>query len=176
MAGFDASKVERVSNPVPAQHAALLAAKRVDAISQFVPAVDSVRTIAKEEVTTLPFVDHIGDLYGSAMAVSTETVENRADLVRRFNRALLKGLRHAVEQPEEAGRIYAGQPETQGQQAAAATVELTAIQGYVAPLGQGRIGHFDLGRVARNIAILQGAGTIGRGLKPEDVVAADLVE
>ncbi|MDG4834848.1 ABC transporter substrate-binding protein [Solwaraspora sp. WMMD1047] len=176
LAGFDHSTIEWVSNPVPAQHAALLAAGKVDAASQFVPAVDSVRQLAGQEITVLPFADWIGDLHGSAIAVTTTTAREKPDLVRRFNRALLRGLRHAVDQPDLAGQIYAAQDETQGQQAATATSELQGLRGYVEPLGDYPFGHFDEGRVARNIAILQGAGAIRPGLMPQDIVAFDLAE
>ncbi|MFY1696103.1 ABC transporter substrate-binding protein [Solwaraspora sp. WMMA2101] len=175
LAGFDPSGVQWVSNPVPAQHAALLAEGRVDAISQFVPAVESVRSVAKQDLSVLPFVDWIGDLHGSAMAVSTATATNRADVVRRFNRALLRGLVYCMQDPEPAGKAYAAQPETQGQQAHLATAELTALRGYVTP-AEGRLGHFDEARVARNIAILHGAGAIPAGLTPPDIIAPDLVE
>ncbi|MDG4764450.1 ABC transporter substrate-binding protein [Solwaraspora sp. WMMD406] len=175
LAGFDPSAVRWVSNPVPAQHAALLAAGQVDAISQFVPAVESVRSVAQQDVTVLPFVDYIGDLHGSAMAVSTATATDRADVIRRFNRALLRGLEFCMEQPDAAGTAYAAQPETQGQQSALAAAELTALRGYVTPV-EGRLGHFDMARVARNIAILHGAGAIPAGLTPPDIIAPDLVE
>lgn len=175
LAGFDPSGVQWVSNPVPAQHAALLAARRVDAISQFVPAVESVRSVAKQDLSVLPFVDWIGDLHGSAMAVSTATATNHADVVRRFNRALLRGLDYCMRHPDQAGAAYASQPETQGQQASLATAELTALRGYVTP-AEGRVGHFDMARVARNIAILHGAGAMPPGLTPPDIIAPDLVE
>ncbi|MEU5554091.1 ABC transporter substrate-binding protein [Micromonospora sp. NPDC047793] len=170
LAGFDPSRVTWVGNPVAPQHAALLAARQVDAISQFVPAVESVRSVAKQDLVVFPFSDYIGDLHGSAMAVSTQTGQRRADVVRRFNRALLAGLDYCIRNPEAAGAVYAGQPETQGQQAALATAELTALKGYVTPVTDGQMGHFDLGRVARNIAILHAAGALGRGLTPDDII------
>ncbi|WP_158632367.1 ABC transporter substrate-binding protein [Micromonospora sp. Llam0] len=174
LAGFDPSGVQWVGNPVPAQHAALLAEGRVDAISQFVPAVESVRSVAKQDLSVLPFADWIGDLHGSAMAVSTATATNLAAVVRRFNRALLRGLDYCMSHPDQAGKAYASQPETQGQQAHLATAELTALRGYVTP-AEGRLGHFDEARVARNIAILHGAGAIPVGLVPSDIIAPDLV-
>ncbi|MFV2107797.1 ABC transporter substrate-binding protein [Micromonospora sp. LOL_015] len=174
LAGFDPSSVQWVSNPVPTQHAALLTEGKVDAISQFVPAVESVRSVAKQNLSVLPFADWIGDLHGSAMAVSTATATNRADVVRRFNRALLRGLDYCMSHPDQAGKAYASQPETQGQQAQLATAELTALRGYVTP-AEGRLGHFDEARVARNIAILHGAGAIPVGLVPSDIIAPDLV-
>ncbi|WP_326550166.1 ABC transporter substrate-binding protein [Micromonospora sp. NBC_01813] len=179
LAGFDAGSVSWVANPVPAQHVPLLAARQVDAISQFVPAVDLVRKTVGEEVTVLPFTDYLTDLHGSAIGVATATAAGRPDLVRRFNRALLRGLRFAIDDPDTAGTIYAGRPETQGQQAQEATAELTRMAGYVTPVGDAPVGHFDPRRVARNVAILQGAGALGEaGLSQSDVdtvFAYDLV-
>ncbi|AVT40092.1 ABC transporter substrate-binding protein [Plantactinospora sp. BB1] len=175
LAGFDSSKVKWVSNPIATQHAAMLAQKRVDAISQFVPAVESVRTVAKQDLVTLPFTDYIGDLHGSAIGVTTETARNKPDLVRRFNRALLRGLEYAISHPEEAGQIYAAEKETQGQPPAAAVAEVKALRAYVEGISDGPLGHFNEARMAKNIAILQAAGTIPVGLTPGDIIAPDLV-
>ena len=175
LAGFDAGKVTWVSNPIATQHAALLAQRKVDAISQFVPAVESVKAVTGQDVTVLPFSDYMGDLYGSAIAVTPATARDKPDLVRRFNRAFHKGLSWALGNPEEAGQIYAAQKETQGQPPAAAVAEIKAMTGYVKGSADIPIGHFDLARVARNIAILQGAGTIHSGLTAIDIVAPDLV-
>ncbi|MDW5327753.1 ABC transporter substrate-binding protein [Plantactinospora sp. KLBMP9567] len=175
LAGFDPSKVKWVSNPIATQHAAMLAQKKVDAISQFVPAVESVRTVAKQDLVTLPFTDYIGDLHGSAIGVTTETAQKKPDLVRRFNRALLRGLEYAINHPEEAGQIYASEKETQGQPPAAAVAEVKALRAYVEGISDGPLGHFSETRMAKNIAILQAAGTIPVGLTPKDIIASDLV-
>ncbi|MDG4795126.1 ABC transporter substrate-binding protein [Micromonospora sp. WMMD1082] len=176
LAGFDPNnpKITWVANPVAPQHAVLLAQRRVEAISAFVPAVEVIKSVVKEELTVLPFGDYVTDLHGSAIGVTDQTAQTRPDVVRRFNSALIQGLRYAIEHPDEAGEIYATQPETKGQPASAAVAELTTMKGYVQGNGQVPIGRFDQARVARNIAILRGAGEIPPGLTPLDIVAADL--
>lgn len=173
LANFDPSKIKWV-NAGPLQHAALLAQRKVDAISQFVPAVDSVRALAKQPITVLPFTDYLTDLHGSAVGVTAETAQNKPDLVRRFNGALLRGLKYAIDHPEEAGQIYARQKETQGQKPEAAIAELKGLVGYIEGIADAPLGHFDMSRVARNIAILQGAGAVPAGLPPTDVVLTNL--
>lgn len=174
LAGFDDSKIKWV-NAAPPQHPTLLLQRKVDAISQFVPAVQSIQALAKEPLVTLPFTDYLTDLHGSAIGVSAETARNKPDLVRRFNAALLRGLTYSVEHPDESGQIYAAQKETQGQKVEAAVAELKGMTGYVQGIASTPIGEFDMGRIARNIAILQGAGAIPASIQPTDIVSPDLV-
>lgn len=174
LAGFDASKIKWV-NAGPTQHGALLAQRKVDAISQFVPAVESVRALAKQPLTVLPFTDYLTDLHGSAIGVTADAAKNKSDLVRRFNNALLRGLKYSIDHPDEAGKIYASQKETTGQKPEAAVAEVKGLVGYIEGIANAPFGHFDMSRVARNIAILQGAGAIPAGLPPTDIVAPDLI-
>jgi len=176
LAQFDASKVVWVGNPNPQQHVTMLAARQVDAISQFVPAVEQVKAVTGKPVTVLPFTDVIGDLYGSAIGVTTQTARTSPDLVRGFNRALRKGLQWTIDHPDEAAQIYADQDQTKGQPnaAAAAKAEIEGMTGYVKGIGDTPLGMFDPLRAARNIGILQGAGTIPDGLTPDQIITLDL--
>jgi NitT/TauT family transport system substrate-binding protein len=174
LANFDPAKVKWV-NIGPPQNATMLAQGKVDAISQFVPAVTSVQGLASQPITVLPFTDYITDLHGSAIGVTTETAQTKPDLVRRFNRALLKGLQYAIDHPDETGQIYVKQQEAKGQSLVAAVGEINGMSGYVHTAAiQAPFGHFDPPRVARNIAILRGAGTIPDGSNPTDIVSFDL--
>jgi len=177
LADFDPSKVTWVSNPIATQHAGLLAARKVDAISQFVPAVQSVEAVAKQELAVLAFADVMGSLHGSAIGVTTETARTKPDLVRRFNGALVEALRWSLDHPEQAGQIYADQPETKSQPVELAVAEIKAMTGYVKGQAGSQIGHFNLERVAQNIAILKGAQAITNAddLMPEHIVTPSLV-
>ncbi|MEE6259502.1 ABC transporter substrate-binding protein [Plantactinospora sonchi] len=174
LANFDASKIKWV-NAAPPQHPALLIERKVDAISQFVPAVESVQALARQPLVTLPFTDYLTDLHGSAVGVSADTARNKPDVVRRFNTALLRGLAYSIEHPDESGQIYASQKETQGQKVESAVAELKGMAGYVQGIASTPVGQFDLGRIARNIAILQGAGAIPTSIQPTDIVSPDLI-
>jgi len=177
LAGFDPSGVRWVQAG-PQDHAKLLAGRKVDAISQFVPAQAAVELGTGKAVTVLPFTNIMGDLHGSAIGVTHKTATENPDLVRRFNHALLRGLKYTMENPEEAAQLYLGQPEAKTQKLPAVLGEINSLAGYVhlstpnpspAPLG-----HFDDKRLMQNITILQGAGRIPAGFTPDQLVRFDL--
>lgn len=162
----------------PQDHAKLLAGRKVDAISQFVPAQAAVQLGTGKAMTVLPFTNVMGDLHGSAIGVTYQTASQKPDLVRRFNHALLCGLKYTMENPDEAARIYLAVPEAKTQKLPAVLGEINSLAGYVnlstpnpspAPLG-----HFDGIRLAQNISILQGAGRIPAGFTPDQLVRFDL--
>jgi NitT/TauT family transport system substrate-binding protein len=137
----------------------LLAARKVDAIGQFVPAAPTVRAAARgAAVNVLAYGDYMTDLYGNVVVTRTGT---DPDLQRRFARALFRGLRYAVDHPDEAGQIiHAAAPATPADGAAA---ELRLLGPYVgAPQASPD-------RVARSIALLQGVGMIPAAFPPERV-------
>ena len=177
LAKFDPTGVRWVQAG-PAEHAKLLAGRKVDAISQFVPAQVAVELGTGKQVTVLPFTAIMGDLHGSAIGVTNQTATEKPDLVRRFNHALLRGLKYTMEEQEEAADIYLAQPEAKTQKRAAVLGEINSLAGYVnlstpnpspAPLG-----HFDDNRLMQNITILQGARRIPAGFTPDQLVKFDL--
>ncbi|MEJ3750890.1 ABC transporter substrate-binding protein [Actinomycetes bacterium KLBMP 9797] len=172
-AGIDASKIQWVNIPLQ-QHPQNLAAGTVQASTQFAVGKPGVENAAKgKKAVVLPYTDHLTDLYGIGVAVTKKTASADPDRVRRFNEAILKGLRDAIANPAEAGKIYAKYQKIQPEPVAAA--ENTLMVPYVtANAGDGAVGTLDPQRVARNIATVQGAGLIPTALKPEDVVSFDL--
>jgi NitT/TauT family transport system substrate-binding protein len=140
---------------------ALLAAGRVDAVGQFVPAEPTVSAAAKgAKVVVLPYGDLMTDLYGNALVARDDTPVR---LKQRFVRAFHRGLRYAVDHPDEAGAIIqAAAPETKADRAAA---ELRLLKPYVGPSPEaaGVV-------VARGIALLEGLGVVPAGITPEKVV------
>jgi NitT/TauT family transport system substrate-binding protein len=161
LAGLDPAQIRRVKwvdvagNQLPS----LLAARKVDAIGQFVPAAPTVSAAARgAAVTVLPYGDYMSDLYGNVVVTRTGT---DPALQRRFTRALLRGLRYAVDHPEEAGQIiHAAAPTTPAEGAAA---ELRLLKPYVgSPQASPEL-------VARSSALLQGIGMIPGPVAPETV-------
>jgi NitT/TauT family transport system substrate-binding protein len=137
----------------------LLAADKVQLIGQFVPAEPTVRAAAKgAPVVVLRYGDVMSDLYGNVVVTRTN-VDN--GLRRRFVRALTRGLRYAVDHPEEAGQIiHAAAPTTT---AAGAAAELALLQPYVGSAAA------DPALVARSIALLQSVGMIPGPISPQQV-------
>jgi NitT/TauT family transport system substrate-binding protein len=137
----------------------LLAARKVDAIGQFVPAAPTVRAAARgAAVNVLAYGDYMTDLYGNVVVTRTGT---DPDLQRRFARALFRGLRYAVDHPDEAGQIiHAAAPATPADGAAA---ELRLLGPYVGtPQARPEM-------VARSIALLHGIGMIPGTFPPDRV-------
>jgi NitT/TauT family transport system substrate-binding protein len=135
----------------------------------------SIEFVAKpKKAVVLPFSDHLGDLYGNSLVTQSKLAKDKPDLVKRFTTALLKGLEYSIDNPKEAAQILVKNQPTQKVEPAAAELELMAA--YVRSSGSGAaVGALDSQRVARCIALLQGAGAIPDGLTPEQVVNFDLV-
>jgi NitT/TauT family transport system substrate-binding protein len=137
----------------------LLAARKVDAIGQFVPAAPTVSAAAKgAPVTVLAYSDYMSDLYGNVV-VTRQDVDR--DLQRRFTRALFRGLRYAVDHPDEAGQIiHKAAPVTSADGAAA---ELRLLQPYLgSPQASPEL-------VVRSVALLQGMGMIPAPVPPDRI-------
>lgn len=174
LAGVDHNKVTWVQAPPP-QLPATLAGGGVQAIGQFVVGKPTIEAAAQgKKAVVLPYSDHLTDLYGNALVTSSKLAKENPDLVKRFTAALLKGLQYSIENPKETGDILVENQPTQKAAPAAAEVQLMAA--YVKSDGSGvPVGAFDSQRVARSIAIMQGAGAIPPGITPEQLVNFDLV-
>jgi len=174
LAGFDPKTVTWVNMPAP-QMPAGLASKKIDVATQFVVGKGFVESVAKgRKAVVLPYSDYLVDLYGNGIAVTNKTAKDDPDRVRRFNEAILKGLAYAVENPQEAGTIYAKYQKAQPARAAGGEMALMAPYVKSSASG-GQVGALDQSRVARNIAILQGAGTIPTSFRPDEVVSFDFL-
>jgi NitT/TauT family transport system substrate-binding protein len=169
-AGVDGSKIQWVN--VPAQQMGQnLAAGSIDAATQFVVGTPGIEAAAKgRKAVVLPFSDFLPDLYGNGLAVGAKSAKDDPARIRRFNEAMLKGLAYAIDNPAEAGQIYAKYQKIQPQPVAAA--EVTLMGPYVK--GGAAVGALDVQRVTNNIAVIKDAGVIPNAVKPEDVVSFDL--
>jgi NitT/TauT family transport system substrate-binding protein len=166
LAGFDSTKVQW-SGSTTAALPGLLASGKADAICLFVPGAPGVQAaIAPRKLVTLPWDQYITDLYGNALITSTKLAQNNPDLVKRFRTALLKGLEYSIDHPDETGDIIHKVQASLDPKIAAEEVRL--MTPYVR--GGPSIGALDQSRVAKSIAILQGAGAIPAGLTPDAVV------
>jgi NitT/TauT family transport system substrate-binding protein len=174
LAGVDAKKVTWV-NGTPQTLMGTLASGKVAGIGQFVVGKPTVETVAKgKKAVVLPYSDYLQDLYGNALITSSGYAKANPEKVKKFTAALLKGLEFSISNPAEAGEILKKYVPTANPQAAAA--ELTLMASFVRSEASGvPVGALDSQRVARSIAILQGAGAIKPGLTPEQVVSFDLV-
>lgn len=168
-AGIDPDSVKFVPALPPALPQ-LLASGQVDAIGQFVVGEPLIAAVANgRNVVVLPFGDLLPDLYGTALMTSTKLASKNPEQVRRFSKALLRGLVHAAGHPQEAAEILASYQPTQNKTIARKEVELLAP--YV---GAGdKVGTLDRERVVKSIKIL--AAAIKKPITPEEIVSFDLV-
>ena len=104
-AGIDASKVSWRDAAPPALPA-LLAAKQVDGIGQFSVGVPLVsRAAGGKKIRTFKYSKVLPGLLGIGIVASDEKIRTSPGEVRAFTRALLRGLRYALDNPGEAGNI-----------------------------------------------------------------------
>ncbi|MEU6716091.1 ABC transporter substrate-binding protein [Nonomuraea sp. NPDC046802] len=173
LAGIDATKVTWV-NGAPANLIGLLAGGTVAGIGQFVVGEPTVESVAKgKQAVVLPYSDVMSDLYGNVLVTTTKIAQEQPDLAKRFIAALMKGLVHSIDNPDEAGRIL--QKNVSAAAAAPAAAECTLMSAFVRPEGSGNVvGTIDTERVARSIKLLQDADAIPAGLAPDQFVSADL--
>ncbi|MDQ7909414.1 ABC transporter substrate-binding protein [Phytohabitans sp. ZYX-F-186] len=145
----------------------LMASRRVDALGTFLLSRGALATVSKKEVVVLPYSDYLGDLFGNAIITTPKLIQDDPDLVRRFTDAALKGLQYSLDNAEEAATIL--NKVKPSYTVAAGKGEIDAMAPYVPPNGGAKIGSMDEGRVARTIAILQGAKLMPEGLTPAKV-------
>lgn len=172
LAGLDPTTV-KIQGAQPTALNGLMAQRKVDALSTFLLSKKALETASKKSVVVMPYSTYLGDLYGNAIITKPELISSDADLVKRFTTAALKGLQYTVDHPDEAAAILNKAEPTAAVPAAIGEIE--AMKPYVPPPGGAAIGHLDEERVARSIAILQGAGLMPNGLAPADVADFSVV-
>jgi NitT/TauT family transport system substrate-binding protein len=151
-----------------------LATGKVDGIGQFVVGRPTIAAVTKKEPTFLPYSDYLTDLYGNVLITSSKNAKEKPEEVKKFAQALLKGLEYSLANPGEAATILKkSEPATVE---AAAKAELELMASFVRSAGSGeKVGTIDTQRVARSIAILQGAGQLPQGITPEQIISVDLL-
>ncbi|HKT02978.1 MAG TPA: ABC transporter substrate-binding protein [Rugosimonospora sp.] len=166
LAGLDATKIKFV-NAASDQLPSLLATGKVDAIGAYAVDTPGVTAAAQgKTAVVLPYSKYLTDLYGTVLLATTSVLGSNPDLVQRFVGALIKSIRYAVDNPEEAGTlINAKLPLVK---AATVTKTMTLMKPYVTSAA------LDQARVMRGIALLETAGLAQAGLTPETVVNFDM--
>lgn len=167
-------KVQFVPASNPQQLPAFLASKQTAGIGQFVVGQPAVQTAlgSSDQVTVLPYSKYLGDLYGNVLVATNKLVSSNPDLIKRFNRAYNKSLAASLDDPDGTAAIMPKYIKD-AQPAKAASAEVKLLKPYCGTGDQ--IGTIDETKVARGIAILQGAGLFANTFDPNKMVAFDLV-
>jgi NitT/TauT family transport system substrate-binding protein len=166
LAGLDPASV-KIQGAQPTALNGLMAQRKVDGLSTFLLSKKALETTSKKDVVVMPYSTYLGDLYGNAIITKPSLISSKPDLVKRFTTAALKGLQYTIDHPAEAAEILHKAEPTSAVPAAVGEIE--AMKPYIAPPGGAAIGSLDQNRVAKSIAILQGAGLTNRTLAPEDI-------
>ena len=104
-AGIDVSKVNIVPG-TPQTLPSLLATGRADAIGQFTVGVPTLqRAAGGRKVRTFKYNQYLKGLLGNGIVTTDDRTRTKPGEVRRFTRAILKGLNYAIQNPGEAGYI-----------------------------------------------------------------------
>jgi NitT/TauT family transport system substrate-binding protein len=167
IANIDPATVKWIET-APPQVPSLLVTNKVQALATFNVAVPGVEKAARgRKAVIFPYSDVLTDLLGNVILAPQRLIETDPDLVTRFVQALMRGLKYAVTNPQEAGQILHQADPTQNVELAA--TELNLLKPYTLPVGGKPVGTFDESRMAKNIAVLQGLGLIPSGLTPDQV-------
>ena len=167
-AGFDAGSVKWIavnSDALPG----MLTAKRVDGIGQFTVGEPLLAaTAAPKEVLGLPYSDAGLDYYSNGIVASDTMIENNPDLVRRFVKATLDGLKSAIADPKEAGEImhkYHREIDVNIAIGETRKVKQLALQPNAV------LGTIEPGRVQKTIDIVGATYPLKKPISPPDVYA-----
>lgn len=173
-AGIDASTV-KIRDAAPPALPALLAAKQVDAIGQFSVGLPLVSKAAGgKKIRSFKYSKVLPGLLGIGVIASEEKLRTNADEVRRFNRALMKGLKWAIDNPGSAGWILKKyQPLADP---IVAAQELRIMKFFVQnkqtrKKGYG-IGYIDTRKIASTISVIRNGFKIQKPIAGTDIYAA----
>lgn len=172
-AGIDSKKVTWViasSDALPG----MLALNRVDAIGQFLVGEALLKkNAAPQELVRLGYADVGLDYYSNGIIASDETIKDKADVVRRFVAATLRGLADAIANPDEAAAIM----NKHHKQIDPAIIKAeTELVGTLARVPDSPLGAIDPNRVKKTIEIVASGYELKNPVTPEDVSAQGFVK
>jgi NitT/TauT family transport system substrate-binding protein len=126
--------------------------------------------VPKDDIVVMLYADHGMDFYGNALIASGAFIEEHPDAVAAFNRAVARGLRDVVADPEGAVELVAKYDPLIDQELEKQRLALALEQYIMTPHGQQNgFGAIDEERMAR--AIDQLAAALDLPTKP---VVADI--
>lgn len=105
--GIDTGKIKWTTMDPPLRETMLVRGE-VDAITGFIFSNHFSllqRGVKEEDIVAWTFADHGTTLYGSFIVASPKFVAEQPEAIRKFNRALVKGVREAIRDPDAAIQI-----------------------------------------------------------------------
>jgi NitT/TauT family transport system substrate-binding protein len=150
---------------------ALLASKQVDAVGQFVVGRPLFSTAAGKPVSALRYSEFLPGLLGIGVVASDEQIRTNPALVRRFVRALNRGLVYSIANPRDGARILKKyQPLTNE---AVAAQELEIMKFFVSTQASRRygIGYIDAQKVRSTVSVIANGFRLNRPIRANEVYA-----
>jgi NitT/TauT family transport system substrate-binding protein len=167
LAGIDEKSITW-TEATPQNNVTLLATNQVEALATQLVTQPSLEKAGKgRKIVMFPYSDFISDLYGVTIMTHKDVIAKNPDLVKRFNQAIMRGVKYAVNNPEETAKFLKANDNTVDEAQAAG--ELAILKPNCLPAGGAPVGTFDEAKMARNIALLQGLNLIPGGLTPKDI-------
>ena len=174
-AGIDASRVTWRDAAPPALPA-LLASKQVDGIGQFVVGRPLIATAAGKPVTALRYSDHLPGLLGIGIIASDTKIRTRPGEVRRFVRAINRGLKYALDNPGEAARILKKYQPLVNEDVAMR--ELKTMKFFVETRGARKFGtgYIDIQKMKSTTSVVANGFRLGGKISYRDIYAPNFVK
>lgn len=174
-AGIDASRVQWRDAAPPALPA-LLASKQVDGIGQFVVGRPLVATAAQKPIAALRYSDFLPGLLGIGIVASDEKIRDNPGEVRRFTRAINRGLKYAIDNPNEAARILKKYQPLVNE--AVAAQELKIMKFFVETQGVRKygIGYIDIAKMKSTTSVIANGFRLGNKIGFRDIYAPGFVK
>jgi NitT/TauT family transport system substrate-binding protein len=170
LAGID-EKTIKWTDATTQNSGSLLATNKVEGLVTQMPTKPGLEKLANgREVRMFPYSEYLPDLYGITIMTHRNVIEKEPDLVRRFNQAIMRGVKYGVNNPEEIGKVLHDIDNTVDADLAAK--ELAILKPNSLPGGGAPVGTFDEARMAKNIALLLELDLIPSGLTPADIADA----
>jgi len=152
----------------------MLATGNVDAIGQYIVGEPLLRgRIAPKKLVRLAYSDVGLDYYGNGIIATEATIQQKADLVRRFVGATVKGMKDAFADPAAAGNIIHKYHKQIDPAIGAGETEAVAALAQIEGMALGKI---DPARVAATVAVVSGAFDLKSPVKPEDMYVPGFVQ
>lgn len=174
--GADPDKVKWVFSESTALVGLLLSGK-VDAIGQFtVGAPLLAKRAAPKKIRVLHYQDAPGfEIYANGIIVREDTLAKEPELVRKFVRASMKGLRDALNDPAETGRIMAKyhrqvEPDiTEGEMKMVGKIAVNDLT------KQHGLGYIDEGKMQKTIDLVGQVFKLKRPIKASEVFVSGMI-
>jgi NitT/TauT family transport system substrate-binding protein len=169
--GIDPSKVT-FRDAAPPALPALLASKQVDGIGQFSVGLPLVAKAAGgKKIRSFKYSKALPGLLGIGVVASEEKIASNPDEVRRFNRALLKGLRWSLDNPGAAGYVLKKYVPLADPIVAAQELRIMKFFAQTKPTlrkGYG-LGYIDTGKMASTVSIIRNGFKLTKPIAPADL-------